>query len=467
MLWSSRKRLFCLLLSLSSLCNSTFANTDPKKGRVTENPSAGSYTIEQEIQLGLKGKAEIERKLKILPPDHPLSKYVSNLGQQLAAKAPGYKFPYTFKVVEEKSINAFALPGGPIYVHTGLIAQANEAELAGVMGHEISHVVMRHSARQASRQMKAQVPLAILGGVLGAGVGGMVGSLAQMGMTLTAGSVFMKYSRDAETEADMVGAQIMYDAGYDPEACVTFFLKLEEQQGKSSSGPSFLASHPDPGDRAQNVKKILSRFPPKQYQTADSPEFVAAKESLKNLGSVQAAAASENAASTGLQRLDAKSVGSDDWKTFQHAAYTLSYPSTWETKGDATSSVTFSPPGGAAAAAVAYGVIVSAFQPKSKGKDLDLAFQELENDIRESNPELQLFNSPQAFTLNGRAARKVDLIGTSAIQDSGQPLKERVELVAAQGKSGEVIYLVFVAPEPDLDFMSPIFDRILNSFSLR
>ena len=467
MLPSSRTKFSCLLLSISLLCEGATANTDPKKGRVTENPSAGSYTIEQEIQLGLKGKAEIEPKLKILPPDHPMSKYVNNLGQQLAAKAPGYKFPYTFKVIQEKSVNAFAMPGGPIYVHTGLIEQANEAELAGVLGHEISHVVMRHSARQASRQMKAQIPLAVLGGVLGAGVGGMLGSLAQMGMTLTAGSVFMKYSRDAETEADMVGAQIMYDAGYDPEACVTFFLKLKQQQGKSSSGPSFLASHPDPGDRAQNVKKILSRFPPKQYQTTDSPEFVAAKESLKNLGSVQTATASESSAKPNLQRLDAKAVNSDDWKTFQHAFYTLSYPSTWGTTGDATSSVTFAPPGGAASGSVAYGVIVSGFQPKSKGKDLDLAFKDLQDDIRESNPELQLFNSPQAFTLNGRAARKVDLTGASAVRESGQPFKERVQLVAVQGKSGEVIYLVFVSPEPDLKFMSPIFDRILNSFSLR
>jgi hypothetical protein len=116
---------------------------------------------------------------------------------------------------------------------------------------------------------------------------------------------------------------------------------------------------------------------------------------------------------------------------------------------------------------VAYGAIVSGFQPKSKGKDLDLAFQELQNDIRESNPELQLFNSPQALTLNGRAARKVDFTGASAIHESGQPLKERVQLVAVQGKSGEVIYLVLVSPEADLNFMSPIFDHILNSFSLR
>jgi beta-barrel assembly-enhancing protease len=371
-------------------------------------------------------------------------------------------------VVSEKSVNAFALPGGPIYVHTGLIAAANEAELAGVLGHEIAHVVMRHSARQASRQMKAQVPLAILGGVLGAGVGGMAGSLAQMGVSLTTGSVFMKYSRDAETEADMVGAQIIYDAGYNPEACVTFFLKLK-QQGGPSKGPSFLASHPDPGNRAQNVQKILSRFPPKEYKTADSPEFLAAKQSLSSLNTAPAEAFE---AATNLQRLDAKQLGGKDWKTFQHktfqhTAYTVSYPAEWQPNGDATSSVTFSPPGGTAGIAVAYGVIVSGFQPRTKGSDLDVALTELENDLKQSNPEFETYNSPKTFTLNGLAAKKADWIGDSVISSSGRPIKERVQLVAVQGRSGQVIYFVFVSPESDLTILAPVFERMMNSFQLR
>jgi len=207
-------------------------NVDPKKGRVTANPTTGnSYSIEQEVQYGRKAIPEIEKELPLLPVDHPVSKYINALGQRLAAQAPGYKFPYTFRVVNQKEINAFALPGGPIYMNTGTIAAATEAELAGVLGHEISHVVMRHSTRQASRQTKAAIPLAILSGVLGAGVGGSAGSLAQMGISVGAGSVFTKYSRDAETEADMVGAQIIYDTGFDPQAMVTFFQKLKEQPG--------------------------------------------------------------------------------------------------------------------------------------------------------------------------------------------------------------------------------------------
>src|SRR5262249_55175002 len=154
-----------VLLVTTFTLSTALANVDPKKGRVTENPKAGSYTFDQEIALGRQAVPEIEKQLPILPADHPTSKYINALGQKLAAKAPGYKFPYSFRVVNQKEINAFALPGGPIYMNVGTIQAASEAELAGVLGHEISHVVMRHSARQAAKAAKAQVPLAILSGV--------------------------------------------------------------------------------------------------------------------------------------------------------------------------------------------------------------------------------------------------------------------------------------------------------------
>jgi len=170
-------------------------NSDPRRGRVTANPTVRSHTFEQEVALGRQAAAEIERKLTLVPADHPASQFINDLGQKLARAAPGYRFPYTFRIVREGSVNAFALPGGPIYLHTGLIEFANEAELAGVLGHEIAHVVMRHSVRQASRQMRTQIPLAILGGVVGSAIGGWGGGLAQMGISFGAGTVLMKHSR--------------------------------------------------------------------------------------------------------------------------------------------------------------------------------------------------------------------------------------------------------------------------------
>jgi predicted Zn-dependent protease len=452
-------RLLALLLVITQFAP---ANVDPKKGRVTDNPTSGNrYTIEQEIQLGRQGVAEVEKQLKLLPPDHPMSKYISKLGQSLAAKAPGYKFPYTFKVVREKSINAFAMPGGPIYVHTGLIQAASESELAAVMGHEISHVVMRHSTRQASRAMKAQIPLAILGGVLGAGVGGWAGALGQMGMSLTAGSVMMKYSRDAETESDVVGAQIMYDAGYNPEAAVTFFTKLKEQSG-GSSGPQFLASHPDPGNRARDITKILSRFPAKTYKPMDSSEYLTAKNSLSDL--VPETATAQKAPD--MRRLRVQNISGQTFKTFQHSAFSIDYPENWQVGGNTSNGVSISPEGGSENGTIAYGVMISGFEPKTRSNELDDALRELMTDIQMTNPGMTLANSPQAFTLNGRSARKLDWIGSSAVQ-SGKPMRERVRLVAFQGKSRVILYLIFVAPDADFPALWPTFEKMLNSMRVR
>ena len=459
----SLPRLCCLLAALS-LASAWAQNVDPKKGRVTGNPMSGNkYTIEQEVQIGREGMAEVERKLTLLPASHPLSKYIAALGQRLADKAPGYKFPYTFKVIREKSINAFAMPGGPIYVHTRLIEAANESELAGVMGHEISHVVMRHSTRQATKQMKAQLPLAILGGVLGVGVGGWAGALGQMGISLTAGGVFMKYSRDAETEADMVGAQIIYDAGFDPQAVVSFFAKLKEQQG-GKSGPQFLASHPDPGNRGKEISRILSRFPGKTFNTKDSAEFLAAKKSLSDLGP-EASDAVEKPPE--MRRLPAASLARTNFKIFQHAAFAISYPENWRISGDADSGLKMYPEGGASGGTLAYGIMISGFQPKTKGKELDDAVRELIVDIEMTNPDLKVANSPKAFTLNGRSARRLDWFGTSAVRENGKALRERVRLVALPAKGGVVLYLVFVAPENDFEVLWPVLDRMLNSLQIR
>ena len=463
--------IFLSSLFLATLCISALAqeNVDPKKGRVTTNPTSGNrYSIEQEIQFGRQGVSEIEKKLLLLPAGHPMSKYIDSLGHKLADKAPGYQFPYTFKVVREKSINAFALPGGPIYVHTGLIESASESELAGVMGHEISHVVMRHSTRQASRQMNTQIPLAILGGVLGMGVGGLAGALGQMGMSFTAGTVMMKYSRDAETEADMVGAQIIYDVGYNPEAVVSFFKKLQAEKGKSKNGPQFLSSHPDPGNRAKNVASILSRFPSKQYLQADSAEFVAAKKALSDVKaeSTQEAVAREKPAEG--KRLDVKTISSDQLSQFRHAAYTISYPATWKIKGNAdSSSVTIYPEGGMAGDAIAYGAMISGFRPKAKTNELHVALQELTSDIQMSNPSLRVFNSAQTFDLQGKNAVKLDWMGRSAVHENGKAMPERVRLVALQGKGEMILYMVFVAPDADFNGLLAMYEPMMISMQVR
>ena len=176
-----------------------------------------------------------------------------SLGQGSAAKAPGYQWPYNFHVVNVKEINAFALPGGPIFVNLGTIQAAdNEAQLAGVMSHEISHVVQRHGTRAASKQMGAQLPLAILGGIMGES---SLAKAAELGITFGVGSYFLKNSRRSESEADLLGTDVMYDAGFEPRQMAVFFEKLEKEMGSSANSMinQFMSDHPNPGNRAQAV----------------------------------------------------------------------------------------------------------------------------------------------------------------------------------------------------------------------
>ncbi|HEX4485629.1 MAG TPA: M48 family metalloprotease, partial [Terriglobales bacterium] len=165
------------------------------------------FSVQQEIEVGRQNAAEVAKKYPLLPESSPITQYVQHLGRRLTEQLPQPTYPFQFHVIQQKDINAFALPGGPVYVNLGTIqACSNEAQLAGVMAHEISHVYMRHSTKQASKEVLAQAGLGVFGAMFG---GTMGGQLAQVGAQLTAGSVFLKYSRDAESQADHVGSQIM------------------------------------------------------------------------------------------------------------------------------------------------------------------------------------------------------------------------------------------------------------------
>src|SRR5438270_3424809 len=215
--------LLCLLLSAPELL---LARVQPTTG-------SDMFTVDQEIQAGKEAVAQTNRQYPVLPDSSPVTQYIQQLGRRLVQVAPGEKWPYQFHVVNQKEINAFALPGGPLFVNVGTIQAAhNEAQLAGVMAHELSHIIQRHATRAATKQYKAQVGLGILGAVLGGGVGGQ---LAGAGISLVAGSYFLKNSRQSEKEADLLGTDMTYDAGYDPIQLPNFFQKIEAEAGSRGS----------------------------------------------------------------------------------------------------------------------------------------------------------------------------------------------------------------------------------------
>ena len=240
-------------------------------------------SVEQEVQLGQQAQAEITKQMPVVR-DGQLDRYIDSIGQRLAANATGPKYPYSFDVVNYRELNAFALPGGPIWVHRGTIAAAKtEAQLAGVMAHEVAHIAERHAAKQISKGIVANGLLGLLGAVLDDG--GKGEAAARIGASVVAQSVFMKFSRDDEREADRVGAQIMERAGWDPHGLAEFMQVLQAEQKRSpGSVATFFSSHPSPAGRVRDLQSVANG----KSGRRDSDEFQAIKRHLNSLPAPQA-----------------------------------------------------------------------------------------------------------------------------------------------------------------------------------
>ena len=441
----------------------------PLEARVQPSHGFDMFSTQDEVQAGQQAAAQANKQLPLLPDTDPVTLYVQRLGAQLASHAPGEKWPYTFHVVNQKEINAFALPGGPVYVNLGTIQAAdNEAELAGVMAHEISHVVQRHGTRAASKQMAAQLPLAILGGVMGRGA---LSQMAQLGISFGVGSYFLKNSRQAESEADLLGTDIMYDSGFDPHAMAEFFTKLEKDGG-SRGGPQFLSDHPDPGNRAQAVSKEVATLPSKTSYRGDSADFLSTKQrvaGMKPLTAQQIAAQRPKPGSPGNDVTPGGDISpARDTRLFTHHDYQISYPDNWEAFGDQSSSVTIAPRSGVSQNAIAYGAMINTYQPENSSATLDQATHELMASLRQSNPDLRAIGQDENIRVNGNAGKSIDLIGTSPLQDqNGRTAQERDWLVTVKRRDGTLLYVVFIAPDKDFATLRPTFEQMLRSLTLR
>jgi hypothetical protein len=425
------------------------------------------FSAQEEIQAGQQAAVDVSKQLPLLSESDPITKYVQRLGNDLASHAPGEKWSYTFRVVNQKEINAFALPGGPIFVNLGTIqAASNEGELAGVMAHEISHVVQRHGTRAASKQMAAQLPLAILGGMMGRGA---LSQMTQLGISFGIGSYFLKNSRQAESEADLLGADIMYDTGYDPHAMAEFFNKLEKQSGGQRT-MEFLSDHPDPGNRAGAVSKEVSTLSHKKYH-ADGSGFRDIKNrvaSMKPMTAEEIAAWQQKNTGAATETVGTIAAPTAAMRRFTHSDYQLSYPENWQVLGDQNSTVTIAPANGVTQNAVAYGAIISSYQPEDANTNLDDATHELLASLRQSNPDLREIGHDENIRVNAMPGKSVDLLGSSPIKNqAGRALQERNWLVTMKRSDGSLLYFVFIAPDKEFSSLRPTFEQILKSVQLR
>ena len=218
-------------------------------------PGFNLFSTDQDVEIGRQSAAEVEKQMPILEIRR-VNDYVRKVGERLASVAPGPEFPYQFKVVNTAEVNAFALPGGFMFLNRGLIEAAdNEAELAGVMAHEMAHVALRHGTNQASKAYLAQAGFGLLGGLLGrSGTSQMIQTIGGFGMN----AVFLKFSRKAEEQADIVGTQILARAGYDPMAMADFFEKLRDEAGRDPNRlERFFSDHPAPVQRVNRVEQEI------------------------------------------------------------------------------------------------------------------------------------------------------------------------------------------------------------------
>jgi beta-barrel assembly-enhancing protease len=422
-------------------------------------PGWNLFSPQQDVEMGREVSRQAERELPMLS-DRQANAYIDALGKRLAAHAPGERYPYQFKIVNDTAINAFALPGGFVYINRGALDAAdNEAQIAGVIAHEIGHVALRHGTHQASTAYVAQAPLAILGGVLGSNsVGGV---LAQLGVSFATSSLLLRYSRDAESQADLMGIQILHDSGYDPRAMVEFFEKIQAQS--KGRALQFFSDHPNPENRISNVQREIQRLggmPPNAR--TDSPEFHTVKTSMASL---PAARRSTNGAS-GSRPSDSRngrpSAPSGRMVTSSFQDIQFRYPDNWRRYGEG-SAMTIAPDGGIINGALTYGMMMSIFENRGQSRiSLEEATDQLMSDLQRSNPGMRIMRSHAPYRVGGLSGYL-----TEASNQSPAGGRETDWVFTTLSPDGELYYFVGVARENEFNRYSNAFEDVVESVKFR
>ncbi len=463
---SARPRTAALAVAVTLAASVLGAQT-----RVT--PPDNKYTPAQDVEMGRQAAAEARKTLPLMRDDNVTS-FVEDTGRRLVGVIPQDlrhpEFHYTFEVVNVKEINAFALPGGPMFVNRGMIEAARtDGEVAGVMAHELSHVLLRHGTAQASKATKYEVGQ-IAGAVLGAIVGGGWGQVIAQGTQFGLGTAFLRFSREYERQADLLGAQIMARAGYDPIDMANMF-KTIQKQGGGSGGPQWLSDHPDPGDRSAYITREAQALSvPNPIR--NTREFAQVKAHLGQLSPAptteQATKNARNGNGSGRNAGVPLPNGRVESPSPSYQTYTegnmfrISVPSNWrELPG--TNTVTFAPEGAYGAAdgqsVFTHGVEVGA--ARNESHDLQTATGELIASLAQGNPGLSRPGRYDRVRLGGRPGLRAVMSNAAA---DGRP--ENIVVFTSQLRDGSLFYAIAVAPRGDFGSYGPIFDRVIGSIQL-
>ncbi|HEV7376557.1 MAG TPA: M48 family metallopeptidase [Pyrinomonadaceae bacterium] len=437
---------------------------------------SNKYKPSDDVQVGRQAAAQAEQQMPVLR-DEEVTAYVERVGQRLVAAIPQEfqhpEFRYYFRVINARDINAFALPGGPMYVNRGMIEAARtEGEMAGVMAHELSHVALRHGTAQATKAQKYSI-LAGVAGIAGAILGGpAAGQLGQAAI----GAYFLKFSREYETEADVLGAQIMARANYDPRDLANMFRTIQQQGG--SSGPEFLSDHPNPANRYERINQEAAMLRV-DNPIRESAEFVRVQQRLRGMG--RASTMAEIAQSG--QRYPSDSGGGSSSSNYptgnvggrvaypssRYRAYTggnvfrLSYPNNWRELPE-NNDVWFAPEGAYGSAqgtnVFTHGVNVGVAQAQSR--NLRQATDAFISSLAQGNANMRQQGAYQSGIIDRRNALAINLSNVN--EATGRA--ERVTVYTTLLRNGDLFYMITVAPQDDYRNYQTAFRTILGSIQL-
>lgn len=440
------------------------------------------FSPEQDLEIGTHSAADAERQLPMVQ-NARVNDFVSRIGERLAAHAGGPRFPYRFRVVNASDLNAFALPGGFVYLNRGILEAAkNEGEVAGVLAHEIAHVALRHGTHNASKAYLTQAGIGLLGGLLGGKIGGganttqIINAIGGFGLNV----LFLKYTREAEKDADILGAQMLARAGYNPQDMVSFFQTLAKTDTRRRP-PTWLSSHPSPENRIERIQKEARLLGLTPAETARTADLASVQSVLRGMG---AAASTEQIArgqttqrprGTATRRAQNVRVEapSRELRTYTNRAgiYQLQYPANWRAYESGSTGVTLAPDGGAferdGRTVIVYGAIVNHYEPfrnevrgRRTATSLEAATEDLIQQIVQSSGYLRLARgSARRFRLAGGTGLGATLTGTSP--DTG--LQERVTVVTRQLADDHLVYVLFVTPERDARAHSAALNAMVES----
>jgi hypothetical protein len=431
-----------------------------------------NYTPEQDVELGRQAAAEALKQYPVIK-DPAIAAYLDRLGKRLVESAPrelnNPVFEYSFTPINVKEINAFALPGGPMFVNRGMFeAASTEGEVVGVMAHELSHVLLRHGTANATKAQGFQWGQ-LAGAITGAVVGGGWGQIIQQGSQFGLGTWLLKYSRDYEKQADLLGSQIMARAGYDPRDLGRMFQTIQKQGGAGT--PQWMSSHPDPGNRSQYIAKeaamlqVASR-PPEAADFERVKGTFAALPSPKSMAEVADGGASGGggtAESVGTIGEPVPAPSSQFQRIRGGKLFEAEVPSNW-TGLSSNNAIKFVPQNGYGSVdgqtAFTHGVQFGVARASSR--DLREATRTLLSAFAKGNPELKQAGQPQDLRIAQRSALGVPLANRSVLGKT-----ELIGIYTTFLADGSLFYYVTISPEEEASNYDPVFERIGRSLKLK